>query len=129
MFNISGIIQEPKPYFKNNTNISLKINLYSSNKKTTEIKCIIYYIIENNYTLNCKLNGNLEGDLQGSVSYINKDLLIIIFEPGFDSKINSKEIDNLNNYIYYSRKSGGVNNIVFKRIITPDYFNYSYYCS
>ena len=62
----------------------------------------------NNYTLNCKINKNIDGDLQASVSYIDKDLLIINFETGFDSKI--KLIENYTNFnkVYYPKKSAQI---------------------
>ena len=67
------------------------INLNSAEKKVAKLNCNIIEIIGNIYTLNCKINENIDGDLQASVSYIDKDLLIINFETGFDSKINLKE--------------------------------------
>ena len=105
LINITGIIQEPKPNFKKYTNFSLMINLNSAEKKVAKLNCSIIEIIGNIYTLNCKINENIDGDLQASVSYIGKDLLIINFETGFDSKINLKEKYTKFNKMYYLRKS------------------------
>ena len=116
-FNISGIIQEPKPNFINNTNLSLMINHESSEKKTEEINCSIIDIIDNNYILNCKLNKVLNGDLQAAISYIGKDLLVINFETGFDSiiKYDSKKLNN--NNIFFSKKYGKIKTVSIALII------------
>ena len=105
LINITGIIQEPKPNFKNYTNFELMINLNSAEEKEAKLDCNIIEIIGNNYTLHCKINKNIDGDLQASVSYIDNDLLVINFETGFDSKINFKEKYTKFNKMYYSRKS------------------------
>ena len=105
LINITGTIQEIKPTLKKYTDFELMINLNSTEKKEAKINCSIIEIIGNNYTLNCKINENIDGDLQASISYIGKDLLIINFEPGFDSKINFKEKYTKFNKMYYSRKS------------------------
>ena len=105
LINITGIIQDSKPNFKKYTNFELIINLNSAEKKDANLNCSIIVIKGNNYTLNCKINENIDGDLQASVSYIGKDLLIINFETGFDSKIIFKEKYTKFNKIYYSKKS------------------------
>ena len=105
LINITGIIQESKPNFKSYNNFELIINLNSLEKKVAKLNCSIIEIIGNNYTLNCKINENIDGDLQASVSYIDKDLLIINFETGFNSKINYKEKYTKFNRIYYQTKS------------------------
>ena len=116
-FNISGIIQESSPNFIKYTNLSLMINLESSEKKTEEINCSIIDIIDKNYTLNCKLNKALNGDLQAAISYIGKDLLVINFETSSDStiKYDSKGI-NMNNRIF-SKKYGKIKTISITLII------------
>ena len=103
LINITGIIQESKPKFKSYNSFELIINLNSPEKKEAKLNCSIIEIMGNNYTLNCKINEDIDGDLQASISYIDKDLLIINFETGFDSKINLKEKHAKFNKIYYSQ--------------------------
>ena len=116
-FNISGIIQESSPNFIKYNNLSLMINLESSEKKTEEINCSIIDIIDKNYTLNCKLNKALNGDLQAAISYIGKDLLVINFETSLDStiKYDSKNI-KINNRIF-SKKHEKIKTVSIALII------------
>jgi surface protein len=107
--NITGIVQGNKPKLKKHNNFELVINLNSAEKKESKLNCIIIEIFGNNYTLNCKINENLDGDLQASVSYIDKNLLIIIFETDFDSRIKSEVKDFRLNRINFSKKSEKIN--------------------
>ena len=51
-FNITGIINDPKPTF-NNTDLELKINIDKESVTEANINCTIYNINGTNYTLNC----------------------------------------------------------------------------
>ena len=117
IFNISSIIQEPKPNWAKNTNLTLMINLESSEKKIEEIDCTIIDIKGNNYTLECKLNKSLNGDLQAAVSYIDKDLLVINFETGSDSTIHYDSKEKNLNSIYFSKKNGKIKTISIALIV------------
>ena len=48
IFNIAGLIEDPKSNFIKYTNLILMLNLVASEKKTEEINCGIIDIIGNN---------------------------------------------------------------------------------
>ena len=86
-FIVSGIINDPKPNFKkvNFTLISKAgINEESYNAK---LNCSIIDIIDNNYTLNCQGDKNVNYDLQKSMATIDNEILILNFEEYENSNI------------------------------------------
>ena len=98
-FNISGIINEPKPSF-DKINLTLKINVENNkNKIQVESNCTIIGINGSNYTLSCRGERNILYNLQNAVSFINNDLLVINFEQNATS-----EIIFTSNPIRYRRK-------------------------
>lgn len=98
-FNISGIINEPKPTFEK-INLTLIINVENDkNKIKIESNCTIIDIIDSNYTLNCQGENNILYNLQNAVSFIDNDTLLI----NFDQNTNS-EIIFSSNFIRYRNK-------------------------
>ena len=87
LFNISGIISEPKPNF-GLIDLVLIINGKSDNETIIEeeANCKIVEIKDLNYTLNCFSKENIYYDLQSSVSFIDNDNILLI---NFDNNTNS----------------------------------------
>ena len=106
LYNITGIMN-PKPISNlENKNIDLMINLESESKIKTESRCTIIKINESNYTLNCKYNENIKGDLQGAISFIDEDeILLVNFDGGNNNTIITK---NPTTRKYISKKSNGL---------------------
>ena len=107
LFNISGIISEPKPNF-GLINLILITNAKSENETTTEeeMDCNIVEIKDLNYALNCSAKENINYDIQSSVSFIDNDNILLI---NFDNNTNSTlTIENRENFHgrYYRNNSG-----------------------
>ena len=110
LFNITGMINDPQPNITDD-NFALIMNSASNDKTQIEANCNIADIIGNNYTLNCKSNENIEGDLQSAISFIDDDILIINFNEITDSEIeletNSTSLSGSGRFS--RKKSGGLN--------------------
>ena len=106
LYNITEIMnQKPKSNLENK-NINLMINLESESKIKTESSCTIIKSTENNYTLNCKYNENIKGDLQSAISFISDDeILLVNFDGGNNNTIIAK---NPTARKYISKKSNGL---------------------
>ena len=82
------------------------INIESDKKYYAEVECNITNITVHNYTLFCKANETLDGDLQSAISFINNDdILLINFGDNNDSKI-SIDMKSISNKIYIRNKAG-----------------------
>ena len=105
-FNISGLINGPKPKLSNK-NLILYINIESETNSKEEIQCKVTNILFDNYSLSCKANKAFKGDLQSAVSYIDDgDILLVNFD-----KINQSSIDvdiETNRKFFVSKNSGGL---------------------
>ena len=103
LYNITGIMNQKPKSNLDNQNINLIINLDSESKIKTESSCTINKINENNCTLNCKYTENIKGDLQGAISFINDDeILIVNFDSGNNNTVITK---NPTTRKYYSKNS------------------------
>ena len=115
LYNITGImIQKPKSNLENKK-INLMINHYSDNKIETESICTVIKNDENNYTLNCKSNRNINGDLQSSISFINDEEILLV---NFDNGYNNIIINNPSRR-YISKNSNGLKPGAIIAIILP----------
>ena len=124
VFNISGIINDPKPKFE-----KVDLNLYvfteyDNKKDRKEIECSIIDIIENNYTLSCIGMKNTNFSLKNAISIIEDEILIINLDKNENSTIlfisnenenqkeneDEKENESENNYPIRSinNKSGNI---------------------
>ena len=67
-------------------------------------------IIRNNYTLNCKSNEKIEGDLQSAISFIDDDILLVNFDEGDNSELiletNSTSYSKKGHYYRYKKNKG-----------------------
>ena len=110
LFNITGTINGPQANITDD-NLVLIMNRASNDKTPIEVNCNIADIIGNNYTLNCKSNANIKGDLQSAISFIDDDILIINFNEKIDSEIeletNSKSLSGSGRFS--RKKNGGLN--------------------
>ena len=110
-FNISGYIRDPQPKFKKN-DLILMIN---TNDSTMNVNCIINNLTRNDYSLYCKANESLEYDLKYATSIIdNKSILLVNFEPGFESEII---VDSQNKSFHISKISKGSKSSVIAIVI------------
>ena len=100
-FNVSGIINDPKPNFKK-VNFTL-ISKAGINEESYygKLNCSIIDIIDNNYTLNCQGDKNVNYDLQKAMATIDYELLILNFEDyensnvGLNNKSSKTSIYNI----------------------------------
>ena len=110
LFNITGTINDPQPNITDD-DFALIMNRASNDKTPIEVNCNIADIIGNNYTLNCKSNENIKGDLQSAISFIDDDILIINFNEKIDREIELEtNSESLSGSGRFSRKkNGGLN--------------------
>ena len=106
LYNVTGIMNQTPKSNLENKNINLMINLESESKIKTESSCTIIKSTENNYTLNCKYNENIKGDLQSAISFISDDeILLVNFDGGNNNTIVTKNPTAIK---YVSKKSNGL---------------------
>ena len=97
IFNITGIINDPKPNF-GKIDLELRINIENQKNKTEEsVNCKIIDIKISNYTLYCVGKNDILYNLQSAISIIDNDILVINFDANVNSEIifsssNSKRI-------------------------------------
>ena len=95
-FNITGRINGTQPKFENK-DINLMVSLQSGQKTEANLDCVINNIYLEYYQLNCKSNESLIINLQGAISFIdNDDLLIFNFIDGNNTIIELKDIKSDN---------------------------------
>jgi predicted outer membrane lipoprotein len=105
LFNITGTINDPQANITDDDFV-LMMNGASYDKTQIEVNCNIADIIGNNYTLNCKSNENIKGDLQSAISFIDDDILIINFDGITDGEV---ELETSSTSRFYRKKRGGLN--------------------
>jgi len=110
-FNISGVINEPKPNFeKIELNLSA-ITEFEKEKMKVELNCSIFDIINNNYTLRCKGDENITYNLKNGMSIIENEILLISFDNNANSTIIFETSTKEKSYrkYFYSRSNGNLN--------------------
>ena len=110
-FNISGIINNQKPKFEK---IDLSLNAMSEvekENKETELNCSIIEIINDNYTLRCKGDKNINYNLKNAMSIIENEILLISFDENANSNILFESSSNTvpNHRYFFSRSNGNLN--------------------
>jgi hypothetical protein len=102
VFNISGIINDPKPKFgKVDLNLSVFAE-YEDKKEEKQIECSIIDIIENNYILNCIGMKNTNINLKNAISVIENEILLIDFGENENTLIIYSPDENENTQTIYS---------------------------
>jgi len=109
-FNISGIINYPKPKFgKVDLNLSVSVE-YENKTEEKQLECSIIDITENNYTLSCIGIKNTNFSLVNAMSVIDDEILIIHFDENENNTIlyYSDENKNLFTRGFRNSKSGKI---------------------
>lgn len=86
LLNISGEIQDPQPSLKN-MDMILIFNPLSENDSLSEINCTFTDINEKNYSINCRILDDMEGDFQTAISFNDDNLFILYFDSSNESII------------------------------------------
>ena len=110
IFNISGIINDPKPKFeKVDLNLSVSAQ-YGNSTEEKQLDCSIIDIIENNYTLNCIGIKNTNLSLKNAMSIIGNETLIIRFGANENSTILYYTDETKNGYSvrFFNNKGGSI---------------------
>jgi hypothetical protein len=110
IFNISGIINDPKPKFgKGDLNLSVPVK-YENKTEEKVLQCNIIDIIGNNYTLNCIGIKNTNISLQNAMSVVEKETLIIRFGENENSEIlyYTNETKNRYSIRFFNNKGGSL---------------------
>lgn len=116
-FNVSGIINVPKPKFKKiNFTLISKAEI-NKEKNNAELNCSFIDIINNNWTLCCQGDINANYDLQNSMTIIDDEILILNFDENENSNILfSKEKSEISNNKFF-RKSKDKNNVLIVIVV------------
>ena len=99
-----------------------KITLtYTVVSDKTESSCTVYKVTEDNYTLNCRVDEDIDGDIQSAVSFISDEEILLVNVDGRSLNENttvlteddsdnedSQKKRNSGNKIYVSKSSGGL---------------------
>ena len=117
LFNITGKIDDPQPKVENKS-LVLMINTSSEEEISTEADCYLSNNTEDNYyNLNCTCREKFNGNIQGSMSFIdNRDILLINFQDSTQSIINANDTQ-ASNRIFFKRNSRGINGGIIAAII------------
>ena len=94
----------------NNSNDTSK---YSSEAEK-EINCTVIDVIDNNYTLTCRVKENIEHDLQSSISFIDEGIILINFDKVIQGNETNEtifypQIETKGSRYYHYNKSRGLN--------------------
>ena len=116
-FNITGIIEDPKPAFEKN-DLLLKINVQKlEDIIEADINCNIAKINDSHYTLSCQGEKDILYNLQSAVSFLdNNDLLLV----NFDENTTSEIIFNFSSLFYrsnFKKNSNGISTGVIVAIV------------
>ena len=109
-FNISGIINDPKPKFgKVDLNLSVSVE-YENKAEEKQLECNIIDITGNNYTLSCIGIKNTNFSLVNAMSVIEDEILIIRFDENENNTILYYSDENINIYTrrFIHSKSGKI---------------------
>ena len=102
-FYISGIMNDPQPNFGTSSNLVINITLNSSSTiSETAANCDIDEIKNNNYTLNCQPNENINSkNLQVALSKVDEDniLLINFLQQSQEDQEDGEATQSQKNYI------------------------------
>ena len=105
------------PSFNNKELILIAKQLPENNM--TKLNCIADKGTGNNYTLSCKINPNIEYNLENSILIDDDKILVINFAKGANSQITNDDITNTKTIKYYSRSSGLKPGIIALIVIIP----------
>lgn len=95
IFNITGIINEPLPKFQKINLVLKAIIEKGSDNVTTDINCNVIDINKNNYIIQCRVYDDKVYALQNSISFIDKEILLINFDKYSDSIVQFPDEDDL----------------------------------
>ena len=135
IFNISGVINDPKPKFgKGDLNLSVTVK-YENKIEEKVLQCNIIDIIGNNYTLSCIGIKYTNFSLANAMSVIDDEILIIRFDENANNTIlyNTDE----NKYIYNRRfihsksgklGAGGIVAIILACVAVVAALTLTYFC-
>ena len=122
IFNIIGIIDEPKPTF-GKIDLILFINIENGGDKIEEsVNCKIIDIKDSYYTLSCEGKSNILYDLQSAISFIGNDSLVINFDENSNTEIIFDYSNSNNNKKIITKKSDSKNlstGVIAAIIIAP----------
>lgn len=90
LLNITGEIEDSKFTIKTK-DIILMIELDSENDSIGEMDCTFADRKFKNYTLNCRVNEDIKGNLQSAISFFDDNILIIYFDSESESIIDKLE--------------------------------------
>ena len=112
-FIISGTLVENKPKTDlKNKNLILMTNIESvGDDVEKEINCTVIDVINNNYTLTCRAKENIRYDLQSSISFIDKGIILINYDKVIQGNetIFYPQIETKGSRYYHYNKSRGLN--------------------
>ena len=112
-FIISGTLvgNKPKTDLKNK-NLILMTNIESvGDDVKKEINCTVTDVIDNNYTLTCRVKENIKYDLQSSISFIDEGIILINYDKVIQGNetIFYPQIETKGSRYYLYNKSRGLN--------------------
>ena len=135
IFNISGVINDPKPKFgKGDLNLSVPVE-YGNKTEEKVLQCNIVDITGNNYTLSCLGIKNTNFSLANAMSVIDDEVLIIRFDENANSTIINYNDENKNTYIrrFIHNKggklgAGGIVAIILASVAVVAALALTYFC-
>ena len=99
IFDISGSMKNPLDKLYKNYNLTIMMNIESTDRVAMEVDCYVANVTGSNYTLSCNSNETFNADLQSAISFLDKNTILLINFDYIDyynnnSLINTN-IDNL----------------------------------
>ncbi len=71
-------MENPLDKLYKNYNLTIMMNIESTDRSVMEVDCYVANITGSNYTLSCKSNETFDGDLQSSISFLDENTILLI---------------------------------------------------
>ena len=105
IFDISGSMENPLDKLYKNYNLTIMMNIESTDISVKEVDCYVANVTGSNYTLSCKSNETFNGDLQSSISFLDNNTILLI---------NFDYVDYYNNDSLINTNTDGLSHRYFK---------------
>ena len=78
IFDISGSMKNPLDKLYKNYNLTIMMNIESTDRSVMEMDCYVANATGSNYTLSCNNNEIFNADLQSSISFLDNNTILLI---------------------------------------------------
>ena len=111
IFDISGSMKNPLDKLYKNYNLTIMMNIESTDRSEMEVDCYVANATGSNYTLSCNSNEIFNADFQSSISFLDNNTILLInfdyIEYYNNNSLINTNIDSLSHRYFKKNENSG----------------------